>query len=288
MRSVRVLAVFSLLLGGLVVAGAPVSAAEGVTAGPATTSPGVTVQPDVHLAGGQTVHVHATGVPPLATAYVYLCDRPDYLGLDDRGCGNGVMVTADPTGTVVTDLTLTDPVYDVPDDPLTGKPAYCRADICHVYVEWGDPSVDALASPALYFTGYPAVIVVRPNSHLAATERVAVSGSAHGAQGRKVQVVEEICFNIIQDTECDPMLPPVTVTAGAGGLFGTHYVVHRFLGTNDCLDLNASGWPENAANCQLTVKVLKNGQPDISYGDPSWGDPHGWLHFSGSVAASSG
>lgn len=264
MRVFRLLAVVLMMLGG-----------GAVAAGPASADQGVTVTPSAGLAGGDTVRITAAGLRPGAGVQVVQCD----IYTDDPllNCPGTATTTADSAGRVTTTITLKDPVYRRSGEEGDPFPRYCRADICRIFLVWTDASgaQQVLSSDALNFTGSPATISVTPNSGLPRTRRVAVSGTADGAQGRQVQIVEELCVAIIQGHGCDVQFPPVVTTVRPDGSFAGHYRVRRFVtGGLDCASDISPYY------CQLSAIVLTAaGQPDYSFGDPTFGHPHGAISF---------
>ncbi len=242
----------------------------------AADAPPVSVVPSTGLAGGETVHVAASGITPSASVNVVQCDI--FNGDPSRDCNPRTTTMADTRGSVSVNVTLGDPVYRNQEvgDP---KPIYCRADICHIFLSWTDPSdvQQVLTSNALKFSGSPATIAVRPNSDLPRSRRVAVTGTAFGAKGHGVRIFEELCFNgASAGSGCDEdTLPVVRTNVRSDGTFGVHYRAKRFLpdGT-DCAD------PGPISYCEMTAVILKtNGTPDFSFGDPTYGQPAALLTF---------
>jgi len=257
------------LVGSMLVLGAVVAA------GPATASPAVTVVPSTGLAGGDTVSVAATGLPPSAQVRVVQCEM--FFGDPEFDCGDRATTTAGPAGEVSVDVTLVDPVYRA--QPFgDARPVYCRADVCRIFLVSDDVNgvQQVLSSDALEFTGSPATIVAAPNTNLRKVQRVAVTGTAYGAEGRTVQVVEQACFMIIQGSGCYGALPAVSTTVRPDGTYAVHYRVRRFLADGtDC----AGGW-EILGECELSVIVLDaNGTPDDSFGVSRIGEPAAPLSF---------
>jgi hypothetical protein len=273
-----------LLVTSVVVAGSAAGtarvSASAVT--PAVATPSVFVRPLAHLGAGSVVNVRLRGLPPNTTVQFTQCSdafvdtQPEVSGCNAQS-GPLPSGQTNSLGRLFTTVTLGDPVYIQEEfgDPL---PIYCRADQCRLFAVWTDAEGDqqVLASQELEFKGSPATIAVKPNSNLAATQKVAVSGSAYGADGRQVQVLEEACIAIIQGHGCFDQLPAVTTRIGTRGTFSVHYHVQRYLpdGTDCAGDIGDE-------YCQLTVIVLNSvGQPDYTFGDPTWGDPHGAISFA--------
>lgn len=274
MYRLRIVLACLLLLGAAALATAGASGAGAAA--------GVTVTPSTHLVGGNVVHLVATGVTPMADVHIVQCDI--FVGDGEHDCyGGGASTTADATGRVAVDVTLADPVYRMLGDEGDARPIYCRSQVCRLFVAWNDAAGDqqVLQSGLLAFRGAPAVIVVTPNSHLAASQVVSVHGSAHGAKGHRVRIFEETCYAIIQGHGCTQQYPTKTVTVDSKGFYWVRYRIHRYLPDGrDCTNDDVM-FPEY---CQLTTVVLSHGRPDYSFGDPTWGDPHGALYFASGPA----
>ena len=267
MKVIYALVACTALLIGLSTAVGP-AAASTTAAGPS-----VTVVPSTGLAGGDTVGVTATGLTPSAAVRVIECDI--FVGDPDYDCGDRIVTTADSAGNVAVDVTLLDPVYRAEPfgDPT---PVYCRADICRVFLVWNDQDgvQQVLASDTLEFTGSPATIVASPATGLRRTERVHVTGTAYGAEGHTVRVIEEACFSIIQGSGCYGALNAVPTTVRPDGTYGVHYRVRRFLADGTDCTGDILGF------CELNVVVLDtSGNPDDSFGVSGRGQPAAALTF---------
>jgi Neocarzinostatin family len=264
MRVVRLLALSAVVFGS-VIAGA----------WPAAAAPSSTVTPSTGLAGGEQVAVQATGLPPGVSVRVIQCDQfNDDAELD---CPDIASVVADGAGGVAVTVTLADPVFR--SQPFgDAVPVYCRADVCRIFLVWTDAegSVQALASVPLEFVGSPATITATPTTNLRRRQRVQAAGTAFGAEGRTVMVVEEACFAIIQGSGCYGTLSLGSGTVRPDGTWALSVRVRRFLADGtDCAD---SG--NILGQCQLTARILDaSGQPDDSFGVARIGDPGVTLSF---------
>ncbi|WP_170284672.1 neocarzinostatin apoprotein domain-containing protein [Kribbella amoyensis] len=227
------------------------------------------------LAGGDRVGVTGRGFAPGSEVRIVQCDV--FVDQVDGDCPDRAVTTAGSTGRIATRVTLGDPVFRRME---FGEPAtvYCRADVCHLFVVGDAPDGSRLVldSGALRFKGSPATITATPSTGLAASQWVAVRGTAYGAEGRQVRIVQQACYEIIQDTGCYGALTTVTTRVRADGRYATPYRVHRFLADGtDCTD------PDMLGGCVLSVTVLdRSGQPDDSFGYSANGDmktPLGFL-----------
>ena len=282
MRTVRVVVAFLMVLaGGLVATGT-------ASAGASTTSPtpSVKVFPSRGLSGGDTVLVAGSGLPPRTDIAVIQCEflqtnRPD------RGCSPRKTVTSDRWGRLLTRLLLADPVrYSGPFG--AGYPMYCRADHCRVILAWGDPELgeqESVESRELSFKGAPATIAVTPSTDLRRKQWVTVTGTAYGAEGRRVGVRQHLCYDLVQETGCFGDLGYVWTKVKRDGTFRTAYLARRFVPTGflggryaDC----AEDPSERFADCSMTAVILdRQGEPDDSFGDAEFfGDPEARLEFA--------
>jgi hypothetical protein len=246
-----------------------------VGAWPAAAAPSLTVTPSTGLAGGDQVAVQATGLPPGVTVRVIQCDQfNDDVELD---CPDIASVVADGAGGVAATVTLADPVFRSQPfgDPV---PVYCRADVCRIFLVWPDAEgpVQVLASAPLEFVGSPATITATPTTNLRRKQWVRAAGTAFGAEGRTVMVVEEACFAIVQGSGCYGTLLLGSGTVRADGTWSLRVRARRFLADGtDCTDsYNLLG------ECQLTARILDaSGRPDDSFGVARIGDPDVSLSF---------
>jgi hypothetical protein len=253
----------------------------GTTATAAAPSPpSVTVSPAKHLADGQVVNVTGSGITPSASVQVIQCDIYDPNDSEDN-CSPLTTTTAGSGGKVAVNVTLGDPVYRSQDfgDAI---PIYCRADHCHMFLVWtgSDGTPQVASSAALQFSGAPARIHVRPSTNLTSPQTVRVNGSAYGARGHNVQILEEACFSIVQGSGCYGALPPVTSYVSNMSTFAVNYSARRFLSDGtDCNDPNMLG------QCEITVVVYSHGKPDDSFGVSALGQPAAFLTFEPAAAS---
>ena len=251
------------------VAAAPLSAASAVAA------PSVTVTPSTGLAGGDTVSVTGTGLPPSTAVQVVQCNRIYPVSYGEY-CGALTTTRADSAGNVSIAVALDDPAWlNQPEGDAT--PIYCRADQCRIFLEWTDSAGDQhwAASPRLKFLGAPATIVVKPAKNLYKKQWVYVSGTAFGAAGHTVRITEEACYRVSQGSGCYGALPAVSTTVRPGGYYAVRYLARRFLADgSDCTN------SENLGLCEMNAAVLdSNGQPDDTFGVSRIGQPAVLLSF---------
>jgi hypothetical protein len=233
----------------------------------------VKVTPSSGLAGGETVRVTAGGIAPSASVQVIQCREPD--GDPADVCAPSLTTTASASGRVSVKLVLTDPVW-LAQEIGDSIPVYCRADQCHVFLEWtaSDGSQQMLSSPRLRFKGAPATISVSPATNLHARQLVDVRGAAFGAARHKFMVVEEACYAVVQGSGCYGQLPAVDGVIGKNGRYDVRYRVRQHLADGtDCND------PDILGQCELSVIVLTNGKPDDSFGVSAIGQPAGLITF---------
>lgn len=237
---------------------------------------GVDVTPSTGLAGGDVVHVAATGLPPGVTVKLIQCDV--FFDNFDQDCFPTTFVAIADDGVLSQDVTLSDPVFQNREfgDP---QPVYCRADGCHIFVVWNDPSTGStqvLSSAALEFTGSPATVTVSPSTDLKKKQKVQIDGTAFGAEGQTVQVFEEACFSIIQGSGCygASLLGSAVVAADGTWTIGRVQVKRLLADGTDCAD------PGILGVCEVSVSVLDTtGTPDDSFGFSSRGQPAVFLTF---------
>lgn len=254
---------------GVMVQSGIATAGTATTARPlaAATGAPVSVVPSKGLAGGDSVLVTAAGVTPLAQVQVTQCDT--YAGDPEQDCSPGITTTAGSGGNVSVTVTLTDPVFR--NEPFGDPtPVYCRADVCRIFLAWidqdGNPQV--VASDPLTFTGSPATITARKVTALRDGQKIRVHGTAYGARGHRVEILEEACFSIVQGSGCYGQLREVRGTVDQTGHYAVSYRVHRFLADGtDCADPGILGF------CEMNVIVFTHGQPDDSFGVSRRGQP---------------
>jgi hypothetical protein len=249
--------------------------ASAAPASPAVVSaPTVTVTPHDNLRGGDPVVVKVSGLPASTAVRLVQCPFFDPFGdpLEQPYCyGNTSSFTTDANGALTTTVDVIDPVFvnEPFGDPM---PVYCRADQCRMFVAWTDASgtPQAVGSQKLKFTGLPATIAATPTDLLADGQRVVVTGTAFGAQGRKVVIVEEACYNMVQGAGCYGTRVLATGRVGPRGGWWIPVNVHRYLADGtDCSDPDAI-----TGVCQLTARILKSdGTPDDSFGVARLGRP---------------
>lgn len=257
-----VTAAFTLIAGGATAVNATVAA------------PAVTVSPAHGLVGGRTVHVSGTGLTPAASVAVIECDV--YIGDPEQDCFPLTTTTTDAGGTVSLSVAIQSVVLrsEPFGDPV---PIYCRADGCHIFLAWSDQNSEpqVVASQALQFVGAPARIHARPSSNLRDGQVIHINGSAYGAVGHRVMVLEEACYNIIQGSGCYGALPAVTSWVKPDGTFSVNYHASRYLADGtDCAD------PEILGSCEMSVIVFSHGQPDDSFGVSRIGQPAAQITFA--------
>jgi hypothetical protein len=244
------------------------------TADATTTAPSIHVSRTTGLAGGDQVWVTAGGFAAGSEVQVVQCDY--FADSPDRVCLNTLAVTAGATGRISTRVTLGDPVW-WQRDVGQPRPAYCRADVCHLFAVGYDSTGQRLIleSVALKFKGSPATITATPNTNLAAAQWVKVRGTAHGAEGHQVQIVERACFDIIQETGCYQPGKVVTTRVHSDGTYSAYYLAKRVLVDGEDCEADY-----NLGDCVLTVAVLNSaGQPDDSFGVTWFGDVKADLTF---------
>lgn len=239
-------------------------------------TPAIRVSQTRGLSGGDEVGVTARGFAPGSEVRIVQCDV--FVDWVDGDCADRTTTTAGSTGRIATRVTLGDPVFRRMEfgEPTT---VYCRADVCHLFAVGNAPDGSRLVldSGALRFKGSPATITATPSTNLAATQWVWVRGTAYGAEGRQVRIVQHACFEIIQETGCYGERPTVTTRVRADGTYATPYRVNRWLpdGT-DCFDVGFLG------ECVLSVTVLdRAGHPDDSFGYSANGDMMTPIAFAG-------
>lgn len=231
------------------------------------SAPSIHVSRTTGLKGGDQVQLTARGFAAGSEVRVVQCNN--FADNPDNECTNNLVVTAGATGRINTGVTLLDPVL-LNHEAGEPTPVYCRADVCHLFAAGYDASGERLVldSGALTFRGSPATITVTPATDLRATQWVKVRGTAHGAEGRQVRIVEQACYEIVQETGCYGAATPVTTRVHRDGTYSAWYLAKRILvdGT-DCAD------PGILGECGVSVSVLNSaGQPDDSFGYAHRGD----------------
>jgi hypothetical protein len=244
----------------------------GLVSGPAVATatppaPSIQVSRTTGLTGGDQVWLTARGFAPGSEVRIVQCDN--FNEGPDNNCTNNLILTAGTSGRVTTQVTLADPVL-LNHEAGEPTPVYCRADVCHLFASGYDAggNLVILDSGALRFKGSPATVTVTPATNLRASQWVKVSGTAYGAQGRQIRIVEQACFEIVQETGCYGAGTPVTTRVHRDGTYSAWYLAQRILvdGT-DCADSGILG------ECGISVNVLNSaGLPDDSFGYAHRGD----------------
>jgi hypothetical protein len=271
----RALVAVLLVLVGLVVVAPPATAAP---------DPSVSVSRTTGLVDGSEVDVTGSGLTPGATVQVIQCDEDispnDYYREACPALKKDVVVTSGGTLSVrvkLVDLTYTR-VYGA-DDPV-----YCRDDGCRLILAWSvgdDPEAEgayhSVVSEPLEFTGSTATITVSPSRNLSAKKTVRVTGTAYGAEGRTIKVLQQGCYDLVQGNGCYGQLPVRWGKVKADGTYAVDYPAQRRLGGGeDCLD------PEILGACLITTVVLDaQGRRDDSFGVSRLGEPSAPVTFRG-------
>ncbi|MEP7089382.1 MAG: neocarzinostatin apoprotein domain-containing protein [Nocardioidaceae bacterium] len=278
MRLIRTAVALLVILAG--------STATMTAADAAAPAPTIAVSRTTGLTKGTAVTVWATGITAKAAVRVIECDQfndnPDIDCPGGRSPSGSVAewdTTASASGTVKQRVTLRDPVFRSQEFG-DASPVYCRADVCRIFVVWADAqgATQVLSSKALTFRGSPATIAARPSTDLGTTGWVSVTGTAHGAEGHSVTVLEQACFDLVQARGCYDPMPVRWAKVRSDGTFRVSYPAQRFIGESggtDCAD------PEILGRCVLSAVVLDSqGRPDDSFGVPAYGEPSAGLGFA--------
>ena len=102
-----------------------------------------------------------------------------------------------------------------------------------------------------------------------------VNGSAYGAFGQQVQILEEACFQTSEGSGCYDPKAAVTARVSSSGTWSVSYQVHRHLSDGEAGDpeLDCADTGNILGHCEMTVVVIgADGQPDPSFGDPRLGE----------------
>lgn len=276
MKLKALLTVLLVLLTALVAA--PPAAADPV--------PAVTVSPTTGLAEGTTVTVKGTGLPAGVGVRVVECDflwaSSDEDDLAD--CPGLTTQTSTADGTISARVQV---VSTTNRRAFGGDyPVYCSQDVCHMFLVWQDEyggNVSAESGILEFAAPTTASIDVTPSGNLANGQLVTVTGKVGNAVGHTVQVVEQACFELVQETGCYGRLPAEASKVKKDGTYEITYLASRFLADGtDCTDEDMLG------SCRLTLAVLaSDGSPDNRYGDSGKGDPGAGLSFGGASASTS-
>lgn len=245
-------------------------------AGGPPPAPGVWVTPGHALEGGDTVRVRARGLPASTEVLLVQCDS---FGDRDSACDPSATVTTSAQGTLRTTLTLADPVLRR-GDVGRPRPILCRADQCRIGVVVRDgiePEQLLAESAPLRFRGSPATVAVSPATALPAARWVTVSGTAVGAAGRRVAIVQQVCFSLVQEVGCYAAGQVRHTRVRPDGGYRLAYRVTRSLPED--VDCAATG--EMLGSCVVSATVLKrDGTPDLSFGYAPYGEPMAALGFT--------
>lgn len=245
----------------------------------ASTGPTISVSPSYGLAAGSVVDVRLSGLPSNVDVRFVQCDRL-YLPADPEDvpyCPDLTSAQTTPAGTLTLPVTLEDPVsliepYGDPD------PIYCRADTCRLYAVWTTTSgAERAISHALSFLGSPATIALSQAAGLRDGQHVHAYGTAIGASGQTVRLVEEACFSIIQGSGCYGTVRLGATTVAPNGTWQRTVRVHRYLADGtDCAD------PDILGACEVSAVVLTpSGEPDDTFGVARRGQPAAWISLTG-------
>lgn len=252
----------------------------------ATAGPALVVSPAGGLSRGSVVTVRATGLPPSTAVRVAQCGDPADRSVGScPGVRGPVAGTPAPTstssraGVAALEVALADPVFrsqPAGDD----APVHCRADVCRLHLTWThtDGSQRTLVSAPLEFTGSPATVQLDRARVLPARSGVTVTGTAPGAEGLPVRVVEQACYDLVQGRGCYGRLSSRLGRVGADGRFRVRYPAQRWLADAPRTDCARPGL---LGRCVISVVVLDGtGWPDDSFGVAAWGEPAAPLHFA--------
>jgi hypothetical protein len=248
----------------------------------AAIDPSVRVSRTTDLVDGTEVTVSGAGITPGATVRVIECAR-DISPRDDpvEPCPALRTVQASSIGKISVMVKLVDLTFN----RVFGadEPVYCRNDGCHIILVWtvGDPddpdSYRSVLSEPLEFSGSAATIYVSPARNLSKVKTVRVTGTAYGAEGRTIKVLEQACYDMVQGNGCYGQLSVRWGKVKADGTYKVEYPAQRHLaGGEDCVD------PDLLGSCLITTVILDSrGRPDDSFGVSSLGDPRAAVTFRG-------
>jgi hypothetical protein len=253
-----------------------------MTPSAAATGPTLSLARTTDLAAGGHVLATLTHLPAATSVQFAQCDDRFDPSNAKYGCDarTGALPAAktNSSGALTIRLTVGDPLYLAREqgDPL---PVYCRADQCRIFAVWTSKGVlHTLASPKLQFRGSPATIIATPATDLTDGQKVVVKGTAAGAYGQTVVVVEEDCFHLVQETGCEGTVVLGKTVVQAHGLWQLSVNVPRVL--PDGIDCSVPGDFILDSTCQLTARVMtSSGVPDDSFGISRYGDPRALLSF---------
>jgi hypothetical protein len=246
--------------------------------GPAA-EPTVVVSPAHDLRDGQTVSLRARGLPARTPVRIIQCDVLWY----DGGCPALLAGTTTARGTISARVTVAAVVYNQR-EVSESYPVYCRGDHCKLFVVWGDGG--EIGAP-LEFTGSPATVAVSPRAGLV-DRQVRVSGTADGARGRTVFVVQQMCFHKYNDHGCSNAVKLGRTTVRRDGTWGLAARVHAVLNVVPSAPYDCRAPDSFYGNCRISAQVLDTADnPDITFGDALyWGTPNVTIQFRPGVPAS--
>jgi hypothetical protein len=221
------------------------------------------------------VTVTATGLPAGTVVRLEQCDEK----YGEYDCATSMTATTDANGALTAQFRVEDPVYRIQEFG-DSTPIYCRADVCRIFVSWiaDDGSLRFVASPTLTFTGSPATISRRPAGELRDGQSVKVFGTAIGAAGQQVRVVEQACYDLVQGSGCYGRLVLASTRVRPNGKWHARVRVHQLLADGtDC-----AAPDDILGTCLLVAEILDpSGVPDDSFGVSRIGDPSSLLSFIG-------
>lgn len=278
-RSLVFLAAAAAALSASLALNPPAGAADG-------SSAAVYVSPHRGLQNGDRVAVWATGLPKATPVRVQQCNVFDDSIPASWGCPDLAVVTTSRFGTLFTTVVLRDPLMYNDGGPGAGRAVYCRADTCRIGLltlpnENDEDQVLAQSAP-LIFRGSPATVTAQPSTDLADYQWVHVTGTAYGAEGRLVRVVEHSCYEIIQGTGCYAEAAAVWTRVGSRGGYSVWYLARRILMSDDT-PVDCNGTDDFLLRCVISAAVYRrDGTPDNSFGMESYGEPMVDISFRGS------
>lgn len=230
----------------------------------------------------QTWQLTGHGLPAGSTLQVVQCDYYRQGPSADGNCPVSTTVQADARGdlpypTVVPVALLVHHEYADGDK----TPVYCRDDKCRVFLVRTDgPGGGTVVgeSAPLDLPGASATVDVQPSSRLTEKAWVTVTGTAVGAEGRKVQVVEQACYPRTSFEPCYGQLPVRWATVQEDGTFSVKYPAQRRLADARKTDCRNTG---TEARCRISAIVLDDaGRRDDSFGVKRIGHPGKGITFA--------
>lgn len=247
-------------------------------AGRQPAAPTVVVQPATNLQPDTQVQITARGLPRSTPMFVVLCDGPRDSQIFDT-CQTRLAegVSSDARGRLSLSVGLPAVAYYY---QYGRRALYCRGDTCQVFVYWYDQEgqlAGVAESATLEFQGSPATITATPDTDLVDGSRVRVTGRAEGSTSRYVTIVQVVCVEKVGENSCFSDLPLASVPLRADDTYAADVRVVRFM--PDGYDCRSDD--EDFLDCRLTARFLIDGyqQPDVTFGDPEFGDPSSRLDF---------